>query len=80
MTSRAGRPLGVADPVQLARRVVVGIGLAEVRALEQRVATVAEEVEENTLLARGLEAQVSRLEQALVPLLQRRADRRNTTG
>jgi hypothetical protein len=80
VTSRAGRPLRVADPVQLARRVVVGVGLAAVRDLEQRVAAVAEEVEENSLLARGLEAQVERLERALVPVLQRRADRRDSTA
>ena len=57
----------------MARRVAVGIGLAEVRDLEQRVGSVGEQVEENALLARRLEAQVSRLEPPLVPVLAARA-------
>jgi len=70
-------PLRTAAPVQLARRVVVGIGLAEVHDLEQRLASVAECIEENGRLAGGLEAQVGRVEQALVPVLEQRARRRN---
>ncbi len=62
-----------ADAVAVARRVAVGIGLADVRALEARVASVGEQLEENALLARGLEEQVRRLETALVPVLEARA-------
>ena len=61
------------DAVAVARRVAVGIGLADVRALEARVASVGEQLEENALLARGLEEQVRRLEVALVPVLEARA-------
>jgi hypothetical protein len=67
-------------PVELARRVALGIGLAEVRELEQRLALVAEQVEENTALSTGLERQVGRLEQALVPVLARRARRSRDSG
>ena len=73
-------PLRTVAPVELARRVAVGIGLAEVRDLEQRLALVAEQVEENAVLGRGLEAQVTRLEQALVPVLARRARRTRDSG
>jgi hypothetical protein len=69
-------PLRNPTPVDLARRLAVGIGLTEVRALEQRVAAVAECVAENSLLARALEAQVARLEAALVPVLEKRSARR----
>ena len=61
------------DAVAVARRVVVGIGLADVRAIEARVASVGEQLEENALLARPLEEQVRRLEAALVPVLEARA-------
>ena len=61
------------DAAAVARRVAVGIGLADVRALEARVASVGEQLEENALLARGLEEQVHRLETALVPVLEARA-------
>ncbi|MGI8645480.1 MAG: hypothetical protein ACR2JD_04065 [Nocardioides sp.] len=71
-------PLRTAAPEQLARRVVVGIGLAEVRDLEQRLADVAECIDENGRLAVGLEAQVRRVERALVPVLEQRARRRHT--
>lgn len=66
-------PLRTVAPVELARRIAVGIGLAEVRDLEQRLAVVAEQVDENAVLGRALTAQVTRLEQALVPVLARRA-------
>lgn len=62
-----------ADAVAVARRVAVGIGLADVRALEARVASVGEQFEENALLARRLEEQVRRLESGLVPVLEARA-------
>ena len=62
-----------ADAVAVARRVAVGIGLADVRALEARVASVGEQFQENALLARTLEEQVRRLEAALVPVLEARA-------
>lgn len=75
MTPPAGRPLGPLQPVRLARRVVIGIGLADVRHLEERLAAVAECAEENAALAGPLGDQVSRLEQALVPMLDRRAKR-----
>lgn len=73
----AGRPgpMRTIPPVQLARRVVIGIGLAELRDIEERLSAVAEGVEENVALGRALEAQVTRLEQALVPALVRRAKR-----
>ncbi len=70
------RPLRVLQPVQLARRVVIGIGLADVRDLEERLAAVIEPTEENAALAGPLGDQVSRLEQALIPMLERRAKRR----
>ena len=60
------------DAVAVARRVVVGIGLADVRELEARVADVAEHLDENARLARGLEAQLQRLEKGLVPVLEAR--------
>ena len=62
-----------ADAVAVARRLAVGIGVADVRALEARVASVGEQLEENALLARPLEEQVRRLEAALVPVLEARA-------
>jgi hypothetical protein len=61
------------DAVAVARRVAVGIGLADVRALEARVAAVGEQLAENELLARRLDEQVRRLETALVPVLEARA-------
>ena len=61
------------DAVAVARRVAVGIGLADVRALEARVASVGEQLAENELLARRLDEQVRRLETALVPVLESRA-------
>lgn len=73
-------PLRTVAPVELARRVALGIGLAEVRELEQRLALVGEQVEENTALGRGLESQVGRLEQALVPVLTRHARRSRDSG
>ena len=60
------------DPVALARRVVVGIGLRDVRVLEARVEQVGEELAENALLAKPLEDHVRRLERSLVPLLEAR--------
>jgi len=71
------RPLRLLQPVQLARRVVIGIGLADVRDLEERLAAVTESAEENAALASPLGDQVTRLEQALVPMLERRAKRRS---
>lgn len=68
-------PLRTLPPVQLARRVAIGIGLADVRDLEERLASVVEAADENTVLARPLAEQVARLEQSLVPLLRRRAKR-----
>ena len=62
-----------ADAVAVARRVAVGIGLADVRALEARVASVGEQLDENALLAQPLEEQVRRLEASLVPVLEARA-------
>ncbi len=62
-----------ADAVAVAHRVAVGIGLADVRALEARVASVGEQLEENALLASRLEEQVRRVEAALVPVLEARA-------
>ena len=62
-----------ADAVAVARRVAVGIGLTDIRALEARVVSVGEQLEENALLARPLEEQVRRLEAALVPVLEGRA-------
>ena len=70
------RPLRTVAPADLARRVAAGIGMAEVGGLEQRTEAVAECVEENAVLARALEAQVARLEHALVPVLEQRAARR----
>lgn len=61
------------DAVAVARRVAVGIGLADVRALEARLASVGEQLAENELLARRLDEQVRRLETALVPVLEARA-------
>ena len=68
-------PLRTLPPVQLARRVAIGIGLADVRDLEDRLASVIEAAEENAALARPLVEQVTRLEQLLVPMLRRRAKR-----
>ncbi|MEO5852558.1 MAG: hypothetical protein ABIQ15_08600 [Nocardioides sp.] len=68
-------PLRTLPPVQLARRVAIGIGLADVRDLEDRLAGVIEAADENTALERPLAEQVTRLEQSLVPLLRRRAKR-----
>jgi len=73
-------PLRTLAPVELVRRIAVGIGLAEVRELEQRLTVVAEQVEENAVLGRSLEAQVTRLEQALVPVLMRRVRRYRDRG
>ncbi len=77
MTPAAGRrgPLRALQPVQLARRVVIGIGLADARDIEERLAAVTECAEENAALARPLAEHVGRLEQALVPMLERRTMR-----
>lgn len=55
----------------LVERAAETTGLAELREREERLAAVAEAVAECTALAGPLAAQVTRLEQALVPLLER---------
>lgn len=57
----------------LIHRVATGTGLAEIRTLETRLDTVAGALAENDALAEPLADQVTRLEQALVPVLRRRA-------
>lgn len=68
-------PLRTLPPVQLARRVAIGIGLADVRELEERLAVVVEAARENAALAQPLEEHITRLEQSLVPMLRRRGKR-----
>lgn len=60
----------------LAQRTAETTGLAELRAREEQLAALAEAVAECTALAGPLADQVGRLEQALVPLLERAAEAR----